>query len=69
MTLISSEVAMTQVSVNVEEQSVTGDIRTKDGQVINVKVEVPSDGSLWDEELIDAALMMIQQSYPGARWA
>ena len=60
---------MTQVSVNVEEQSVTGDIRTKDGQVINVKVEVPSDGSLWDEELIEAALMMIQQSYPGARWA
>lgn len=60
---------MTQVSVNVEEQSVTGDIRTKDGQVINVKVEVPSDGSLWDEELIDAALQMIQQSYPGAKWA
>jgi len=60
---------MTQVSVNVEEQSVTGDIRTKDGQVINVKVEVPSDGSLWDGELIDAALQMIQQSYPGAKWA
>ena len=40
----------------------------KDGQIINVKVEVPSDGSLWDEELIDAALMMIQQSYPGAQW-
>jgi hypothetical protein len=33
-----------------------------------VKVEVPSDGSLWDEELIDAALMMIQESYPGAQW-
>jgi hypothetical protein len=33
-----------------------------------VKVEVPSDGSLWDEELIDAALMMIQQSYPDAQW-
>jgi hypothetical protein len=60
---------MTQPTVNVEEQAVSGDIRTKDGQVVNVKVEVPSDGSLWDEELIDAALQMIQQSYPGARWA
>jgi hypothetical protein len=61
--------SMTKPTVNVEEQSVSGDICTQDGQVINVKVEVPSDGSLWDEELIDAALMMIQQSYPGARWA
>jgi hypothetical protein len=60
---------MAQLIVNIEEQSVRGDIRTKDGQVINVKVEVPSDGSLWDEELIEAALMMIQQSYPGAQWA
>jgi hypothetical protein len=50
---------MTQPTVNVEEQAVSGDIRTKDGQVVNVKVEVPSDGSLWDEELIDAALQMI----------
>jgi hypothetical protein len=56
-------------TVNVEEQAVSGDIRTKDGQVVNVKVEVPSDGSLWAEELLDAALLMIQQSYPGARWA
>ena len=60
---------MTTLTVNVEEQSVSGDIRTRDGQIINVKVEVPSDGSLWDEELIDAALQMIQQSYPGAKWA
>jgi hypothetical protein len=60
---------MTSPLVNTEEQSVSGDIRTKDGQVIKVKVEVPSDGSLWDEELIEAALMMIQQSYPGAKWA
>ena len=60
---------MTQPLANVEEQSVSGDIRTRDGQIINVKVEVPSDGSLWDEELIDAALQMIQQSYPGAQWA
>ena len=59
---------MTNPVVNVEEQSVSGDIRTKDGQSVNVKVEVPSDGSLWDEELIEAALMMIQQSYPGAQW-
>ena len=59
---------MTKLVVNVEEQSVSGDISTKDGQIINVKVEVPSDGSLWDEELIDAALMMLQQSYPGAQW-
>jgi len=60
---------MTQLTVNVEEQSVSGDIRTRDEQIINVKVEVPSDGALWDEELIDAALQMIQQSYPGAQWA
>ncbi|NTU65643.1 MAG: hypothetical protein HGB05_20145 [Chloroflexi bacterium] len=60
---------MTQPLANVEEQSVSGDIRTRDGQIINVKVEVPSDGSLWDEELIEAALIMIQQSYPGAQWA
>jgi hypothetical protein len=60
---------MSKPTVNVEEQSVSGDIRTRDGQIVNVKVEVPSDGSLWDEELIDAALLMIQQSYPGARWA
>jgi hypothetical protein len=59
---------MTQPSVNVAEQSVSGDIRTKDGQIINVKVEVPSDGSLVEEELIDAALQMIRQSYPGAKW-
>jgi hypothetical protein len=59
---------MTQPIVNVEEQSVSGDIRTKDGQIINVKVEVPSDGSLVEEELIDAALQMIRQSYPGAKW-
>jgi hypothetical protein len=60
---------MAQLTVNVEEQSVSGDIRTKDGQVINVRVEVPSDGSLWDEELIDAALQMIGRTYPGAKWA
>ncbi len=60
---------MSKPIVNVEEQSVSGDIRTEDGRVVNVKVEVPSDGSLWDEELIEAALLMIQQSYPGARWA
>ena len=60
---------MSKPIVNVEEQSVNGDIRTKDGQIINVKVEVPSDGSLWEDELIEAALMMIQQSYPGATWA
>jgi len=59
---------MSQLTVNAEEQSVTGDIRTRDGQIINVKVEVPSDGSLWNEELLDAALMMIQQSYPDAKW-
>jgi hypothetical protein len=59
---------MTKPTVNVEEQSVSGDIHTKDGQIVNVKVEVPSDGSLWEEELIEAALMMIQQSYPGAQW-
>lgn len=59
---------MAKPTVNVEAQSVSGDIRTKDGQVITVKVEVPSDGSLWTDELIDAALMMIQQSYPGAKW-
>jgi hypothetical protein len=60
---------MTKLVVNVEEQSVSGDIRTKDGQVINIKVEVPSSGSLWEDELIEAALMMIQESYPGAQWA
>jgi hypothetical protein len=59
---------MSNPTVNVEEQSVSGDIRTKDGQIINVKVEVPSNGSLWEEELIEAALIMIQQSYPGAQW-
>jgi hypothetical protein len=60
---------MIKPTVNVEEQSVSGDIRTKGGQIITVKVEVPSDGSLAAEELIDAALQMIQQSYPGAKWA
>ena len=59
---------MTKPTANVEEQSVSGDIRTKDGQIVNVKAEVPSDGSLWEDELIEAALMMIQQSYPGAQW-
>jgi hypothetical protein len=60
--------AMTKPTVNVEEQSVSGDIRTKDGQVINVKVEVPRDGSLWDDKLIDAALQMIWRPYPGTKW-
>ncbi len=60
---------MTNPSVNVEEQAVSGDIRMKDGQIINVRVEVPSAGSLWEEELIEAALVLIQQSYPGATWA
>jgi hypothetical protein len=60
---------MTPLTVNVEEQSVSGDIRTRDGQIISVTVEVPGDGSLWEDELIDAALTMIQQSYPGAVWA
>jgi hypothetical protein len=59
---------MVKPIVNIEEQSVNGDIRTKEGQIINVRVEVPSDGSLWAEELIDAALQMIQRSYPGAKW-
>jgi hypothetical protein len=59
---------MTQPTVNLEEQSVSGNVRTKDGQVINVKVEVPGDGSLVEEELIDAALQMIRQTYPGAKW-
>jgi hypothetical protein len=60
---------MSTLTVNVEEQSVSGDIRTRDGKIISVKVEVPSSGSLWEEELIEAALMMIQESYPGAQWA
>ena len=60
---------MSKPIVNVEAQSVSGDIRTRDGQLINVKVDVPSDGTLWDEELIDAALQMVQQTYPGAQWA
>lgn len=59
---------MTKPTVNVEEQSVSGDIRTRDGQIINVKVEVPSDGLLVEEELIDAALQMIGRTYPGAKW-
>ncbi|HTP09351.1 MAG TPA: hypothetical protein VMP08_13940 [Anaerolineae bacterium] len=59
---------MAQLTVNVAEQSVSGDIRTKDGQIIHVKIEVPSDGSLWDEELIEAALQMIWRTYPGAKW-
>ena len=46
----SGAMSMTKPTVNVEEQSVSGDICTQDGQVINVKVEVPSDGSLWDED-------------------
>jgi hypothetical protein len=54
--------------VNVSEQSVSGDIRTKDGQIINVKVIIPGDGSLVKEELIDAALQMIWRTYPGAKW-
>jgi hypothetical protein len=62
------KIAMTKPDINIEEQSVSGDIRTKDGQIVNVKVEVPSDGSLAAEELIDAAMQMIQQSYPGAKW-
>jgi hypothetical protein len=60
---------MTAPTVNVKEQSVNGDIRTKEGQIINVRVEVPSDGSLWAEELIDAALQMIRPAYPSALWA
>ena len=59
---------MAQLTVNVAEQSVSGDIRTKDGQIIHVKIEVPRDGSLWDEELIEAALQMIWRTYPGAKW-
>jgi len=60
--------SMSIPTVNVEKPSVSSDLRTLDGQVINVRVEVPGDGSLWDEELIEATLMMIQQSYPGAQW-
>jgi hypothetical protein len=59
---------MTQLVVNVQEQSVSGDIRMKDGQIIHVKVKIPSDGSLWEEELIDAAMQMLQASYPLCRW-
>jgi len=54
---------------NADEPIVTGRIRTKDGQSIDVEVRVPSDGSLWDEEAIEAALMMLQATYPGCRWA
>jgi len=53
---------------NAEEPIVTSDIRTKDGQVIEVTVHVPSDGSLVEEEAIDAALQMIRRTYPGAKW-
>jgi hypothetical protein len=59
---------MSKPTVNLEEQSVTGDVRTRDGQVINIKVQVPSDGSLAAEELLEAALMMIQPQYPGTKW-
>ena len=54
---------------NADEPIVTGRIRTKEGQAIDVEVRVPSDGSLWDEEAIEAALMMLQATYPGCRWA
>jgi len=54
---------------NEAEPIVTGRIRTKDGQEIDVQVHVPSDGSLVEEEVRDAALMMLGQQYPGCRWA
>ena len=29
----------------------------------------PEDGTLADEELIEAALVLLRDAYPGARWA
>jgi hypothetical protein len=53
---------------NLYECVVTGRICTADGQTLDVQVNVPTDGSLCDEEAQEAALIMLQQQFPGCRW-
>ena len=47
------------------EYTVSARVQLTDGTYRNVQIVVPSDGSLWDEEILDAALWMARETYPG----
>lgn len=50
------------------EYTVSARVRLSDGTYRNVQIVAPSDGSLWDEEILDAALWMARETYPGCAW-
>lgn len=47
---------------------VTGRLRVAGNRTIDASVDVPEDGTLSDEELIEAALVLLRDKQPGARW-
>jgi hypothetical protein len=51
-----------------EEYTVSARVWLTDGTYRNVQIVVPSDGSLCDEEVLDAALFMAREAYPGCVW-
>ena len=48
---------------------VAGRLRLSGNRTIDATIEVPEDGTLADEELVEAALVLLRENYPGARWA
>jgi hypothetical protein len=48
---------------------VAGRLRLSGKRTIDAGIEVPEDGTLADEELVEAALVLLRKDYPGARWA
>lgn len=48
---------------------VAGRLRLSTDRTIDASVDVPGDGTLADEELAEAALVLLRERHPGARWA
>src|SRR5688572_20553198 len=48
---------------------VSGRLRLPEKRTIDASVFVLEDGTLADEELAEAALVLLRDKYPGARWA
>lgn len=51
-----------------EASRVSGRIRLPDRRTIDASVEVPHDVALTDDELAEAALVLLRREHPGARW-
>src|SRR5688572_29596935 len=57
------------INRSADTSRVSGRLRLRDKRTIDASVDVPHDGPLADEELAEAALVLLRREHPGARWA